>query len=96
MRTTTPPSDLEPLRLAIVRRIAAVMRAAGLSEHEVGCRLEGDPSDLRVVLHGAQLAASVMQAIRVRVLDAVRADGRTFGRVEVDFGLTSDGCDLRP
>lgn len=88
MRATTPTADaheLEPLRLAILRRVAAVVRAAGLDEHEIDCVVQGELADLSVVLAGPALAESVMQALRVRVLDAVHADGRTFGRVDVTF-----------
>lgn len=73
----------DDLRHAILRRIAPLVRAAGLGDHEIGCELEGSRDQLRVVLTGPEFAASVQQALSVRVLDAVHADGRTFGRVEV-------------
>lgn len=81
--TSTLVGELEDLRQAIVRRIAPVLRAAGLDDHEVSCKLEGSAADLRVVLRGPDVAANVTQALGVRVLDAVHEDGRTFGAVEV-------------
>ena len=80
---TAAPGDLDDLRIEILRRIAPLVRAAGLAEHEVDCRLEGRAALLTVVLRGPRLAAAVRQALGVRVLDAVHADGRTFGTVDV-------------
>ncbi|HVM54000.1 MAG TPA: hypothetical protein VM262_12450 [Acidimicrobiales bacterium] len=80
---TAAPGDLDDLRIEILRRIAPLVRAAGLAEHEVDCRLEGPAARLTVVLRGPRLAAAVRQALGVRVLDAVHADGRTFGTVDV-------------
>lgn len=77
--------DLELLRCSILRRVAAVARSAGVAEHEVGCELQGDLSRLRVVLTAPAATASVRHALGVRVLDAVHADGRTFGDVSVDL-----------
>ncbi len=90
MTPTLARTELEELRQAIVRRIAPVLLAAGLDDHEVRCDLQGSSADLRVVLSGPELAASVTQALGVRVLDAVHADGHTFGTVEVvrRFGTT--------
>jgi hypothetical protein len=76
---------------AIHRRIAPVLRAAGLDDHEIGCRVDGALGRLRVVLTGPSVAASVAQAIGVRVLDAVHADGRTFGSVEVVYDFDGTG-----
>lgn len=77
--------ELDGLRLDILRRTCAAIRAAGLDEHEIGCHLDGAVSKLTVELSAPALAAAVQDALRVRVLDAVHADGRTFGRVEVAF-----------
>lgn len=85
-------NDFDDLRHAILRRISPVLRGAGLDDHEIGCTFEGALAHLRVVLTGPAIAASVQQALGVRALDAIHADGRTFGQVEVDcrFGRPID------
>ena len=83
--------DLGSLRTSILRHLAGVVRTVGVDEHELGCSLGGDVNDLHVVLTGPPLLAGLRQALGVRVLDAVREDGRTFGSVDVDV-LTADGA----
>jgi len=72
------------LEHAVRRRIAALLRATGVDEHELRCEIRGNPSNLLVVLTGPAACDNVTQALRVRVLDAVHAAGRTFGDVEVE------------
>ena len=95
--TTTPlrPPDLVtddhgPLRAAIMRRLAGVVRSVGVEEHELGCSLDGDTHELHVVLTGPPLLGGLRQALGVRVLDAVHEDGRTFGAVDVEVHTTED------
>lgn len=83
-------ADLGCLRTAILRRLAGVVRTVGIDEHEVGCSLDGDVNDLHVVLTGPPLLLGLRQALGVRVLDAVHADGRTFGSVDVEVHATTD------
>ena len=90
MTSTVVVTDLEELRHAIVRRIAPVLRAVGLDVHEVECEVEGSVADLHVVLRGPAIATNVARALSVRVLDAVHADGRTFGNVGVALHFGSD------
>lgn len=84
-------SELRLLRTAIVRNLAGVVRSVGVEEHELGCRLSGDLQDLHVVITGPPLLDGLRQALGVRVLDAVHADGRTFGTVDVDVRTRTDG-----
>ena len=76
--------DLGSLRASILRHLAGVVRTVGIDEHELGCWLSGDVNELHVVLTGPPLLGGLRQALGVRVLDAVREDGRTFGTVAVD------------
>lgn len=84
--------NLDSLRTEVLRRIAPVVRAAGLAEHEVDCRLTGSPANLVVTLTGPHVTAAVRQALGVRVLDAVHADGRTFGWVDVEGRFERGGA----
>jgi hypothetical protein len=74
-----------PLREDIARRIGPVCEASGVSSGEVTCRFEAEGPRLRIVMEGPPVERSVEQAIAVRVLDAVRAAGRTFGQVDVKY-----------
>lgn len=75
--------DLERLRTSILRRVAGIVRTLGVEEHELSCELDGDAGDLLVIITGPPLTVGVRQALGVRVLDAVHADGRTFGTVNI-------------
>lgn len=76
------PGD-EGLRRSILRRIAPILHACGVGEHEVTCALSGDVRSLVVEIDGPGVLQSVERALGVRVLDAVHAHGSTFGRVTV-------------
>lgn len=88
--TSIDAVDLKVLRAAILRHLAGVVRSVGVEEHELGCWLDGDTRDLRVVITGPPLLAGLRQALGVRVLDAVHADGHTFGSVNVEVRSASD------
>lgn len=88
--TSLDIGDLGALRMSILRHLAGVVRSAGIEEHELGCRLGGDVNDLHVILTGPPLLAGLRQALGVRVLDAVREDGRTFGSVDVEVQTATD------
>ena len=83
-------AGVESLRHRILQRIAPVLRAAEVDDHEIECELEGSVSDLHVVLRGPARTASVEQALGVRVHDAIWADGRTFGHVDVHCSFGDD------
>ena len=82
--------DLGSLRTSILRNLAGVVRTVGVEEHELGCWLGGDVNDLHVLLTGPPLLAGLRQALGVRVLDAIHADGRTFGTVDVAVHTADD------
>jgi hypothetical protein len=67
------------------QRIAPILRNAGLEDHEIGVDITGSVGGLHILLSGPPEAASVRSALSVRVLDAVHHDGRTFGRVDVEY-----------
>jgi hypothetical protein len=78
-------SELEQLRRDVHRCIAPALRAVGVEDHEVVVRLEGSRHHARVVLSGPPTLDGVRQALGVRVLDAVHAQDRTYGPVEIVF-----------
>jgi hypothetical protein len=77
-------SERVELEHAVRRRISALLHAAGVDDHEVQCEVRGNASDLGVVLFAPAACSALTQAIKVRVLDAVHAAGRTFGEVSVE------------
>lgn len=73
------------LRAHVRRRTAALLTAAGITPDDVEVRVEPDGDALQVVLVvDGEVDRALHQALAVRVLDAVRADRRTYGRVGVD------------
>lgn len=84
-------ADLQRLHHDIARRIGPVCDAAGLTPDDLRCRFETDGTRLRVVLTGPTVGRFVEQALAVRVLDAVRGIGRTFGQVDVGYEARTDG-----
>lgn len=90
MTSTLAMPDGDELRHSILRLLVPVLRATGVDDHELDCCLEGSIGDLHVVLTGPSSCAAVRQALGVRVLDAVRADGRTFGAVSIDTNFGGD------
>jgi hypothetical protein len=83
---TAAPSDtsLAELGREIMRRAAPVLRGAGIDTYSTVCRLEPAPTRLNVRFEvPAAVAPATKQALAVRVLDAVRSAGRTFGAVDV-------------
>jgi hypothetical protein len=75
---------LDPVRDAIMARIRAVLAVAGIDESTVSCEIEqrGQAAHVHLLLPGT-VDKSVEQALGVRVLDALRSCGRTFGAVHV-------------
>jgi hypothetical protein len=74
----------EALEHAVRRRLAALLRVAGVEDHELRCEVRGTDRDLVVELTGPAACEAIGHAVRVRVLDAVHAAGRTFGEVTVE------------
>jgi hypothetical protein len=73
------------LRTDIRERIARLAAVAGVSANEITCRIEPMGHDLQVDLFvPVPVERPVRQAMAVRVLDAVHAAGRPYGRVDVN------------
>ena len=74
----------DDLRELIDGRIARLLAVAGIDPKAVTCTFDvtGTSLDVHLSLPGA-VSHGIEQGLAVRVLDAVRADGRTFGRVDV-------------
>jgi hypothetical protein len=74
----------ESMRRQVFFRIAKLLNAVGIDQADVDCRFETDGSALQVHLDlPGDVARHYEQSLAVRVLDAVRASGRTFGQVDV-------------
>ena len=77
-------TSLDPLYEHIHERIAVLLASAAIDPATVGCRIESDVNRLDVHLQlPIAVSRGVEQALAVRVLDAVRDTGRTFGKVDV-------------
>lgn len=81
----TSRSAHRPLEQAIGERIAAVLHAAAIDASSVVCRVERDGPRLHVRLTGPEVDWRVKHALAVRVLDAIRSSGRTYGSVDVSY-----------
>ena len=75
---------LGELRREILRLVAPVLFAAGIAIDRAVCRLEPEATRLNVRFDlSVGVSSAVRQALAVRVLDAVRGAGRTYGPVQV-------------
>lgn len=79
----------EPLRREIETRVGRLLSAAGVEPAAVSCRFEPDWPRLHVVLAGPAITSGLEQSLAIPVLDAVRADDRTYGQVFVDYEVTN-------
>ena len=74
----------DPLREKVRSKIAPLLVAAGIDPALVGCDVDPTALALRVHLDlPVAVDTGLEQALGVRVLDAVRASGRTYGQVHV-------------
>jgi hypothetical protein len=75
---------LGELRREILRLVGPVLFAAGIATDRTVCRLEPEATRLEVSFDlPVTVTPAVRQALAVRVLDAVRTSGRTYGPVRV-------------
>lgn len=75
---------LDPLRAGILDRIGPLVRTTGAHVDQVECGIVPDGSGLRVELRlPTRVSRHLEQALAVRVLDAVRSSGKTYGEVNV-------------
>ena len=81
--------DLTDLHFAVLAHI----RHALADIDQVGCRVERQGSNMIVRLSGPAISEMRRQALAVRVLDAVRSVGRTYGHVDVVYENVSDDRD---
>jgi hypothetical protein len=81
---------LDDLRFAILTYIRRMLADID----QVRCRLDRRGSDVTVHLAGGPISEMRRHAVAVRVLDAVRSMGRTYGHVDVDYETCPD--DGRP
>lgn len=78
-------ASFSPLRLDIARRIAPVLRAAGIAPDTVAVNFETSGTNLRAMLTGPSCPTAAIGAMAVRVHDAVRAGKRSFRGVDVSY-----------
>ena len=83
--TEAAERGLEPLREDIMARLARLIGAAGLRSEDFAIRFFRRGPDLRVEIGGPDAPRAIQAAMAVRVLDAVRADARTHGQVDVGY-----------
>ena len=77
-------ATVDDLRRAILRVASPLLTGLGLSPQEVACRVEPDAARLHVRFDlPLAVGPGIEQALAVRVLDAVRTVGRTYGAVGV-------------
>ena len=87
----------DPLREAIRGRIAALLGAAGVDADAVECTIVGGPSSLEVHLDLPEaVGLRVEHALAVRVLDAVRSSGRTYGQIGVSVRPSESPAGVAP
>jgi hypothetical protein len=81
--------ELDDLRDAVVAHLRPALADLG----HVGCRLDRHGSNVVVHLTGPEISPTRRQAVAVRIIDAVRSVGRTFGHVDVVYELSGGGPD---
>jgi hypothetical protein len=85
----------EALERGIRSRIAGLLSASSIPADAVGCRfrVSGQALAIELVLP-VEVSKRMTHALAVRVLDAVRSDERTYGRVNVQ--TTTEAAGLEP
>jgi hypothetical protein len=87
----------DPLRRAVQDRIAPLLGAAGIDGDAVECRIDGGPSALTVHLQLPEpVGLRLEHALAVRVLDAVRSTGRTYGQIDVSVSPRDEEATAAP
>jgi hypothetical protein len=80
----------DPLRTVMLERIRPVLAAAGIDPGGVACDLDRDGPTIEAhVTLPEPPDRRLEQALAVRVLDAIRASGRTYGHVGVQVHTAS-------
>lgn len=78
----------DSLRAGIKVRTERSLRGAGVDPEAVDMTFVFDAPRLTVQMRGPAVGPAVLQALGVRVLDALRAEPRTFGQVNVTYEPT--------
>jgi len=78
--------DLTDLRSAVLRQT----RGALADINDLVCVVERSGTRVLVRLSGPAISRARQQALSVRVLDAVRSIGRTYGQVDVAYQAALD------
>lgn len=95
--TGTGDPALDRLRADILRRVAPALSAAGIPRDGAGCRIDPGATALTVHLDvPVPVTGAVRRAVAVRVLDAVRGAGRTYGTVHVEVDEPRQAAALPP
>jgi hypothetical protein len=77
------------LRRDIFRRLRPALDAEGLGPDDLACWFRLDGPRLTITLEGPPATLGLQQTLAVRALDAVRASGRTFRQVDVEYEDTA-------
>jgi hypothetical protein len=87
----------DPLRRAIRNRISALLDAAGIDSTAVECTIGGGSTSLDVHLDLPEpVGVRVEHALAVRVLDAIRSSGRTYGKIDVSVSPNGEPAATEP
>ncbi len=78
-------SGYDPMRSAVLERMAPLLRSAGHEVDDVECSFVRVGTDLRVHLRGPAMSADQEQALAVRAMDAINTMGRSYGRIDVGY-----------
>lgn len=81
----------DALRESIAVRIGRLIAMSGHAADAVTVAFRRHGGDLRIELTGPPVSTAIRQALAVRVLDALGATGRTYGRVDVAYQDTTAG-----
>ncbi len=81
----------DALRESIDIRIGRLIAMAGHTADAVTVTFSRRGVDLRIELVGPPVSTALRQALAVRVLDALGATGRTYGRVDVAYRDATSG-----
>lgn len=79
----------EPLRHDVAGRMAALLHAASIDPGSVDCSVDAGRTKLHLRLRGPSVPRRLEQALAVRALDAVRAFGPNYDKVNVSYETTN-------
>jgi hypothetical protein len=82
---TSDPHDTSKIDAEILLRVAPLLRAAGVEPNAVSCQVDEQGPRLYVTFSGPPLPRRIVEALPVRVLEAIRDLRRTVGDVDVAY-----------